>query len=59
VVFGSDGSFTKKTTFPFNIKDPTVEEFLKILTPGQWMAIKRLVKNVSGSTIFWYVESWD
>jgi hypothetical protein len=59
VVFGSDSSFTRKTTFTFNLKDPTQEEFSKALNPGQWMAIKRLVKNVSGSTIYWYVESWD
>jgi hypothetical protein len=23
------------------------------------MAIRRVVRNVSGSTIYWYVESWD
>jgi DNA-binding beta-propeller fold protein YncE len=59
VLFGNDSSFTKRTTFTFNIKDPTVEDFLKTLTLGQWMTIKRLVKNTSGSTIYWYIESWD
>jgi len=59
VVFGSNSSFTRKTTFTFNLKDPTQEEFSKTLNLGQWMAIKRLAKNVSGSTIYWYVESWD
>jgi hypothetical protein len=23
------------------------------------MRIKKLVKNKSGSTLYWYVESWD
>jgi hypothetical protein len=26
---------------------------------GKWMAIKRLVKNENGSTLYWYIESWD
>jgi hypothetical protein len=58
-VFGSDKSFSKKTTFAFNLKDPTVVDFTKQLNAGQWMTIKRLVKNTSGSTLYWYVESWD
>ena len=61
VWFGSDEQFTKKTAFTFNIKDPNDNEgeFTKALTSGQWMAIRRVVKDVSGSTIYWYVESWD
>lgn len=59
VWFGSDSSFSKKTTFTFNIKDPAVADFSKTLNPVQWMAIKRLVKNVAGSTIYWEVYSWD
>jgi sugar lactone lactonase YvrE len=58
-VFGSDASFTRKTTFTFNLKNPAVQEFSTTLTLGQWMVIKRLVKNVTGSTIYWYIESWD
>jgi hypothetical protein len=27
--------------------------------PGQWKAIRKLVGDVSGLTIYWYVESWD
>jgi hypothetical protein len=23
------------------------------------MAIKRLVKNENGSTLYWYIESWE
>ena len=25
----------------------------------QWMRIKMLVNNKTGSTIYWYVDSWD
>ena len=61
VWFGSDEQFTKKTAFAFNIKNPNDNEgeFTKVLTSGQWMAIRRVVKDTSGSTIYWYVESWD
>jgi hypothetical protein len=59
VWFGADTNFTKKTTFTFNIKDPTVEDFSRTLNPGQWMAVKRLVKNVTGSTIYWEAYSSD
>ena len=34
-------------------------DFRKTLTLDQWMAIRRLVEDVSGSKIYWYVESWD
>ena len=59
--FGNDSSFTKKISYTFTIKNPAdnVGDFSKSLTSGQWSAIKRLVKNVSGSPIYWYVESWD
>ena len=61
VWFGSDNDFTKKTAFAFNISNPTVNGglFTKLLTSGQWMTIRKLVGDVSGSTISWYVESWD
>jgi hypothetical protein len=59
VWFGNDVNFTKKAGFSFNIKDPSVEGFSKTLTAGQWTAIKRLAKNVAGSIIYWYIESWD
>ena len=61
VWFGSDEQFTKKKTFAFNITNPNDNEgeFMKVLTFGQWMAIRKLVGDVSGSTIYWYVESWD
>ena len=59
VWFGSDSSFTRNKAFSFAVKDPGYENFSKILTKSQWGAIKRLVNNVTGSTIYWYVESWD
>jgi hypothetical protein len=61
VSFGSDTSLSEKKSFTFNIKNPTDNggEFSKILTQSQWMTIKRLVKNATGSSIYWYIESWD
>ena len=34
-------------------------EFNKGLSSGQWKGIMKLVNDVVGSTIYWYVESWD
>ena len=61
VRFGSDEEFTKKTAFAFNIKNPNDNEgeFTKLLASWQWMAIRRSVRDVSGSTVYWYVESCD
>ena len=59
--FGSDSTFAKKATYPFSIKNPNDHGggFSKTLTSGQWTAIKRLVRDVIGSTVYWFVESWD
>jgi hypothetical protein len=59
VWFGSDGSFTKKKALSFNVADPTEDNFTKQLTSSQWTGIRKLVGDVSGSTISWKVESWD
>ena len=61
VWFGSDSSFAKKKVFSFSIKDPMADEgkFERHLTKGQWTAVSKLVGDVSGSTLYWYVESWD
>ena len=61
VWFGNDSSFTKKKVLSFSIKDPMADEgkFERQLTKGQWTAIRKLVGDVSGPTIYWYVESWD
>jgi DNA-binding beta-propeller fold protein YncE len=61
VWFGSDSSFTKKASYAFSVKNPNDNGgmFNKRLTLAQWKAIRKLVNDVTGSTIFWYVELWD
>jgi hypothetical protein len=61
VWFGSDESFNKKNGYSFNIRNPNDNGgiFTKVLTSGQWTSIRKLVKDTSGSTIYWYIESWD
>ena len=65
VWFGNDPDFTKhgmkKTSLSFNIKNPNDNggQFTNELTASQWKAITKVVSNLSGSTIYWYVESWD
>jgi hypothetical protein len=45
----------------FNIKNPNDNGgiFTKLLRKSQWKAIRRVVGDTPGSTIYWYVESWD
>lgn len=59
--FGSDPNFTRKTILTFNDRTPNDNggEFSKTLTQNQWMTVRRLVGDKTGSTIYWYVESWD
>jgi hypothetical protein len=61
VWFGSDESFNKKNGYSFNMRNPNDNGgiFTKMLTSGQWKAIRKLVGDVIGPTIYWYVESWD
>ena len=65
VWFGNDPDFSKhgikKTALSFNIKNPNDNEglFTKTLTSSQWTTIRRLVGDVNGSSIYWYIESWD
>jgi len=61
VWFGSDSSFTKRVSYSFNDKNPNDNGgiFCKGLTSAQWKAIRKLVNDLTGSTIYWYVESWD
>ena len=61
VWFGSDESFTKKVSYSFSVKNPNEDGgvFSQGLTSAQWKAVRKLVNDVSGSTIYWYVESWD
>ena len=60
VSFGSDSSFTRKT-YTFEIKNSSGGEgtFSKTLALLEWLKIRMLVKNRSGSTVYWFVESWD
>lgn len=59
--FGSDPSFSKKRVLTFYWANPALEGgiFSREILTSQWLAIRRLVGDVSGSTIYWYVESWD
>ena len=61
VWFGRDPNFSKKTSLAFNIKNPVANGglFSKTLTSDQWQSVRAVVGDVSGSTIYWYVESWD
>ena len=58
VWFGNDSQFSKRKSFSFNLKNPS-GTFSKALTSSQWSSIRKLVGDVSGSTVYWYVESWD
>ncbi len=63
--FGNDPDFTKrgmkKTSLSFNIKNPNDNggQFTKELTTSQWKAIRKVVNDVNGSSIYWYIESSD
>lgn len=61
VWFGGDSGFTKKASYGFSVKNPNDNggEFHKGLSSGQWKGIMKLVSEVVGLTIYWYVESWD
>jgi len=61
VVFGNDDQFSKKTSVSFKVKNPTEDEgkFNVTLKANQRKSIRKLVKDESGSTIYWKVESLD
>jgi hypothetical protein len=65
VWFGNDPDFmkkgVKKKALSYNIKNPDDNGgmFLTELTPGQWTSVRKVVGDIPGSTIYWYVESWD
>jgi hypothetical protein len=59
VWFGGDSSFAKKKFFSFSVADPNANSFTTQLTASQWSAIRKLVGDVNGSTIYWKAESWD
>lgn len=59
--FGSDANFTKKKKLSFTDQGPVNpgDVFTAPLTDKTWIAIRKLVNDVAGSTIYFYVESWD
>ena len=65
VWFGDNPDFTLRTTrkryVSFVDTDPTDNggTFAVTLTPRQWSAVRNVVSNTSGSTIYWYVNSRD
>ena len=61
VWFGGDSNFAKKKVLSFSVTNPMDDggEFKKQLTSSQWTSVRKLVNDVSGSTIHWKVESWD
>ncbi len=61
VWFGDDINFTKNTSYTFNLRNPMENGGISTrqLAPSQWNAIRRLVGDASGSTIYVYVESRD
>jgi hypothetical protein len=61
VTFGGDSGFVKKSVLSFRVTNPLANGgvFTKALTLGQWTPIRKLVGDASGSTVYWYVESWD
>jgi len=50
-----------KKALLFNVKNSNdnIGTFTRQLTLGQWTSIRKLVGDMSGSTIYWYVESRD
>jgi len=64
VWFGNNSDFnlhTKKLSLPFKIQDPnTILDPSKMdLTSRQWTSIRKLVGDVTGATLYWYVQSQD
>lgn len=61
VWFGSDEIFSKRIAFVFNIMNPNENGgiFTSLLTDAQWMKVRKLVGDITGSSIYWYIESWD
>jgi hypothetical protein len=61
VVFGNDNQFSKVTSISLKAKNPTYDEgeFMATLKANQWKSIRKLVKNETGSRIYWKVESLD
>lgn len=61
VWFGNNPFFTHQTSVTFNIKDPNENGgvFAKTLTSSQWTAVQNVTGRVTGTTVYWYVDSRD
>jgi subtilisin family serine protease len=61
VWFSIDPGFLIKNGLTFYISDPNLNGgvFSKELTSEQWQRIRRWGGDQPGTTIFWYVASWD
>ena len=61
VWFGSNPFFSRKTSVTFNIKNSNENGgvFTKTLTSSQWTAVQNVTGRVTGTTVYWYVESRD
>ncbi len=61
VWFGRDPGFSRRTVLFSRTSDPNLNGggFSWGLTQEQWLGIRTLVGDETGSRIYWYVESWD
>jgi subtilisin family serine protease len=59
--FGSTADFSEKKALSFHLSNPDLDggTFSRELTTSQWKAIRRLVNDLTDSTIYWCVESQD
>jgi|GEM_PF-1409254 len=59
--FSSDPTFGKKKKLSFTDQNPldNAEYFSSTLVERAWNAIRKLVDDQEGMTLYWYVESWD
>jgi subtilisin family serine protease len=60
-VWFSDASSLRQMSLHFQIPDPALNGgiFSDELTSTQWLRIRMVVGNKPGSTVNWFVESWD
>jgi len=61
VYFSPDPTFSRKKKLTFIDQNPldNGEYFSTTLVERTWNAIRKVVDDEEGSTIYWYVESWD
>jgi hypothetical protein len=61
VYFSADSAFSKskKLSFKYQGSINPDDVFSAPLDDKTWGAIRKLVEDVAGSSIYFYVESWD